>query len=69
MKKTWLTLLIIMLLNIPVLAFAAVPKGNIKVPSGGFEVTIPKGTSGTFAAKTRGEVPSLYRPKVGGNIT
>ncbi|MGG4502699.1 hypothetical protein [Paenibacillus polymyxa] len=54
MKKIGLTLLIIMLLNIPVLAFAAVPKGNIKVPDGGFEVTIPKGTSGTFAAKTSG---------------
>ncbi|WDZ58027.1 hypothetical protein MF625_08720 (plasmid) [Paenibacillus polymyxa] len=54
MKKTLLTLLIIMLLNIPVLVFAAVPKGNIKVPDGGFEVTIPKGTSGTFAAKTSG---------------
>ncbi|NEU27719.1 hypothetical protein G3M74_16720 [Paenibacillus polymyxa] len=54
MKKIGLTLLIIMLLNIPVLAFAAVPKGNIKVPDGGFEVTIPKGKSGTFAAKTSG---------------
>lgn len=54
MKKIGLTLLIIMLLNIPALAFAAVPKGNIKVPDGGFEVTIPKGTSGTFAAKTSG---------------
>ncbi|WP_058831549.1 hypothetical protein [Paenibacillus polymyxa] len=54
MKKIGLTLLIIMLLNIPVLAFAAVPKGNIKVPDGGFEVTIPKGTSGTFAAKSSG---------------
>ncbi len=61
-----LTLLIIMLLNIPALASAAVPTGNIKVPDGGFEVTVPKGTSGTFAAKTSGGATKFVPSEGGG---
>ncbi|MDN4081312.1 hypothetical protein QYF52_25640 [Paenibacillus polymyxa] len=66
MKKTALILLIIMVINIPGLAAAAAPpKGNIKVPDGGFEVTVPKGSSGTFAAKTSGG-SSKFVPSEGG---
>jgi hypothetical protein len=65
MKKIILTLLMIMLLNIPVLVFAAVPKGDFKVPDGDFGVTVPKGTSGTFAAKTSGG-SAKYIPTEGG---
>lgn len=63
MKKTILTLLIITLLNIPVLALAAPPKGDIRVPDGAFGVIVPKGTSGTFPAKTAGGATKFIPPE------
>ncbi|WP_404593000.1 hypothetical protein [Paenibacillus sp. RC73] len=59
-------MLIVLLVNVPGLAAAAAPPtGNIKVPSGGFEVIVPKDTSGTFPAKTSGG-GSKFVPTEGG---